>query len=132
MRIFVLILSLMFALPARADDSSAIQNIIRSQQEAISRDDGDTAYSFAAPVIQDMFPDARIFMQMVHQGYAPLYRPRRFEFGEMRNDDGRLTQTVNIVDGEGVAWTALYTLQQQPDGSFRISGCSLIRTGQTA
>ena len=135
MRAFVLlaVLLLGFAAPARAaDDVVAAQGIIRSQVEAIERDDAATAYSYAAPAIQNMFPQADIFLGMVQRTYTPIYRHKSFEFGEGRAADGKIAQAVHIVDAEGVPWEGLYTLEQQPDGSIKISGCVLLKTGEPA
>ena len=132
MRAFVLLLAFLIGLasPARAaDDVAAAQKVIRSQVEAFGRDDAATAYSYAAPAIQEIFPQD-VFMTMVRGSYAPVYRHRRFEFGEARVSDGRIAQRVRIVDAEGVPWEALYTLELQPDGSVRISGCTLLKAGQ--
>ena len=119
------------ALPARAaDDVAAAQSVIRSQVEAFSRDDAATAYSFAAPAIHDMFPRADLFLFMVQHSYAPVYRHKSFEFGEARVSDGKIAQRVHIVDANGEAWEALYTLEQQPDGSVKIIGCILLKAGQ--
>lgn len=112
------------------DEIATAQTIIRSQEQALARDDAATAYAFAAPGIQEKFPSAEIFLEMVRQGYAPVYRHKSFEFGEARRVDGKIAQVVDIVDGEGVPWKALYMLEQQDDGSFKISGCTLIKTGQ--
>ena len=122
--------SLTLAAPARAADVSAAQNVIRLQEQAFARGDAATAYAQAAPAIQEIFPHADIFMQMVEQGYAPVYRHQSFEFGEAKVADGRVAQRVHIVDEKGEAWEALYTLEQQPDGSLKITGCSLLKTGQ--
>ena len=62
--------------------------------------------------------------------YAPVYRHKSFEFGEARAADGKIAQQVHIVDADGVPWEALYTLEEQGDGSLKISGCALIKTGQ--
>jgi hypothetical protein len=113
-----------------ADDVAAAQTIIRAQVEALGRDDAATAYSFAAPAIQDMFPQADIFMNMVRQSYAPVYRHKSFEFGEARVSDGQIAQRVHIIDAEGVPWEALYTLELEPDGSVKIIGCVLLKAGQ--
>lgn len=115
-----------------ADDVATAQAAIRSQVEAIGRDDAATAYSYAAPSIQTMFQQADIFMAMVRHGYAPIYRHKSFEFGEGRALDGKIAQQVHIVDADGVPWEALYTLEQQPDGSVKISGCVLVKSGQAA
>ena len=132
MRTFVLLAAFLtaLALPARAaDDVAAAQGVISSQVEAFSRDDAATAYSYAAPAIHDIFPRADIFLFMVQQSYAPVYRHRSFEFGEGRVSDGQIAQRVHIIDTNGEAWEALYTLEQQPDGSLKITGCSLLKAG---
>ncbi|MGJ4955193.1 DUF4864 domain-containing protein [Bradyrhizobium sp. HKCCYLRH2015] len=126
----VLLLSLL-AHPAAAADASAAQSVIRAQEQALARDDGATAYAQAAPEIQALFPSVEIFMSMVKSGYPPVYRHRSFEFGAAEVEDGSVAQRVHIVDAEGEAWEALYTLQTQPDGSLRITGCSLLKTGQS-
>jgi hypothetical protein len=133
MRALVLLTAFLLSLasPARAaDDVAAAQTVIRSQVEALGRDDAATAYSFAAPAIRDMFPQADIFMDMVRRSYAPVYRHKSFEFGEARVSGGRIAQRVRIIDAEGVPWEALYTLEEQPDGSVKIIGCVLLKAGQ--
>jgi hypothetical protein len=69
-------------------------------------------------------------MQMVRQAYAPVYHHKSFEFGEARAAGGHIAQRVHIVDDNGEAWEAMYTLEQQPDGSLKITGCSLLKAGQ--
>ena len=133
MRALFLLAALLISLaaPARAaDDVAAAQGVIRSQVEAFSRDDAAAAYSHAAPVIQEIFPQADIFMSMVRNSYAPVYRHKSFDFGEARVADGTIVQRVHIVDAEGIAWEALYTLELQPDGSVKITGCVLLKAGQ--
>ena len=133
MRAFVLLAALVIglALPARAaDDVAAAQSVIRSQEQAFGRDDAAAAYSYAAPAIRDIFPQADIFMSMVRNSYAPVYRHKSFEFGEARMSDGTIAQRVNIIDANGEAWEALYTLEAQSDGSLKIIGCVLLRASQ--
>jgi uncharacterized protein DUF4864 len=134
MRTVVLLAALLisFALPAGATDVTAAQKVIRAQEQAFARNDAAAAYSYAAPAIQEIFPDAEIFMQMVQQSYTPVYRHQSFEFGEAKVSDGYVAQRVQIVDENGEAWEALYTLEEQPDGSLRITGCSLLKAGQAA
>ena len=133
MRVFILLAALLFALAApacAADDVAAAQGVIRSQVEAFSHDDAAAAYSYAAPSIREMFPRADIFMFMVQHSYAPVYRHRSFEFGEAQVSGGRIAQRAHIVDENGEAWEALYTLEQQGDGSLKIIGCVLLKAGQ--
>ena len=130
----ILLLTLLLGLssPARADDVAAAQKVIRSQEQAFPRDAAAPAWPHAGPPTQELFPRPEIFMQMVQQGYAPVYRHRSFEFGEAKAAGGEIAQRVHIVDDNGEAWEALYTLERQPDGSYRITGCSLLKAGQAA
>lgn len=133
MRALVLLAALMIVLAspaAVADDVAAAQSVIRSQVEALGRDDAAAAYFYAAPAIHDLFPQADIFLDMVRRSYAPVYRHKSFEFGEARVFDGKIAQRVHIVDADGIPWEALYTLELESDGSVKISGCVLLRPGQ--
>jgi hypothetical protein len=133
MRVLILLAALLIGLGApacAADDVAAAQSVIRSQEQAFGRDDSAAAYSHAAPAIQGVFPDAESFMAMVRNSYAPVYRHKSFKFGEARTTDGKIAQRVHIVDADGVPWQALYTLERQPDGSVKISGCVLLKAGQ--
>ena len=133
MRAIVLFAALLFALasPAAADDTTtAAQDVIRAQEQAFSRDDAAAAYSHAAPAIRQLFPRADIFMSMVQQSYAPVYRHRSFEFGAAKSEGDWIAQRVHIVDANGEPWEALYTLERQADGSLKITGCSLLKAGQ--
>ena len=134
MRLFALLFAFLVALapPAVAgDDVATAQTIIRSQVEAFGRDDAAAAYSYASPGIHEMFPQADAFLGMVQHSYAPVYRHKSFEFGEARAEGGSIAQRVHIIDANGEAWEALYTLEVQADGSLKITGCSLLKAGQS-
>jgi len=132
MRIAALLVAIgiIFSSAALADDVTAAQSVIRAQEQAFARDDAARAYSHAAPAIREIFPAPDIFMSMVQNGYAPVYRHRSFDFGESRSEGNLIFQRVHIVDADGEAWEALYTLEQQADGSYKITGCSLLKAGQ--
>ena len=135
MRLAVALFALLVALAPLAaadDDVAAAQGVIRAQEQAFSQDDAAAAYSYASPTIKEFFPGADIFMSMVEHNYAPVYRHKSFEFGEGRALDGKIAQTVRIIDADGNPWDALYTLEQQPDGSWKITGCVLKAVGQAA
>jgi hypothetical protein len=135
MRAAILLIALLIGFASSAcaeDDVAAAQGVIRSQESALGRDDAAAAYSYAGPGIQGVFPDAETFMAMVRKSYAPVYRHRSFEFGEARVADGTIAQQVHIVDADGEAWEALYTLEQQPDGSLKITGCVLVKAAGRA
>ena len=133
MRIILLLVTILLGslAPSAADDVTTAQGVIRAQEQAFGRDDAAAAYSYAAPAIQQIFPQADIFMSMVQNQYAPVYRHRSFEFGAAQSAGDRIAQRVQIVDANGEAWEALYTLERQADGSLKITGCSLLKAGQS-
>jgi len=119
--------------PANATDEaekSAIKSFIDSQLKAFLADDGALAYSFAAPMIKDIFPDPEAFMSMVKRGYQPVYRPKDYSFLELKETQMGLTQTVQITDSMGELWNAVYRMEKQPDGSWKISGVWLFKLPQ--
>jgi Domain of unknown function (DUF4864) len=128
----LLVLFVAFGLSAPAAafsdaDRAAIQSTIERQLQAFLADDGTTAYSFAAPNITAMYPTVNAFMAMVRQGYQPVYRPKSYSFGELTEKPGDLEQSVDIIDADGVGWTAVYSLAQQTDGTWKITGCYLVK-----
>jgi hypothetical protein len=137
-RVFVALAMLaIFGLAAaRADvadtDRTAIRGIISSQIEAFQRDDGAAAYGYASPTIQGLFPSVDQFMAMVRSGYQPVYRPKSVTFGPATETPRGPEQRVFITGPDGRNWVALYSLQKQPDGSWRINGCTLVEdTGES-
>ena len=130
LRFFALLgVMLSLALPAAAQvspsDQTAIREVIEGQIEAFRRDDGAAAFGYASPGIQNMFGTSETFMDVVRQGYRPVYRPRVFEFREIVTLHGMLTQKVHVIGPDGRPVTAFYPMTQQPDGSWRIEGCYL-------
>src|SRR5689334_7039982 len=124
MRRLVLIMLLALAAPpARAEpDDAAIRGVIADQIAAFGRDDAEAAFGFAAPAIQAKFITPEIFLDMVRTGYAPVYRPREERFGALEQIDGRWVQRVLVVGPDGQPVTALYIMEQQSAGSWRIDG----------
>jgi len=125
-----------FALPPAAGagdaavnsaDAAAIRAVIANQLDAFLKDDGTAAFAYASPTIQKIFGDPDTFMEMVRTGYQPVYRARGVEFRDLGTVDGRLIQQVYMVGPDGVPVLALYEMQRQPDGSWRINGCAIAK-----
>ena len=109
-------------------DSTQFQTIIAGQLEAFKADKGSEAYDFAAPIVKQIFPNVESFMAMVQRGYPMVYRNQGYEFGALGQDAlGRPTQQVKITGLDGEHYIAAYTMQQQPDGSWKIAGCTLMK-----
>jgi hypothetical protein len=114
-----------FAQDLSTADRSAIRDVIQSQVDAFRRDDGEAAFGYASPSIRGMFGSSATFMDMVRQGYPPVYRPQTFDFAEIVTLDGQVTQKVHVIGPDGRPVTAFYPMTQLPDGTWRINGCYL-------
>jgi hypothetical protein len=113
---------------ALADDAgvAAAQSTIEAQIKAFAAGDNAAAYSYAAPGIKQIFPTLDRFMQMVESGYQPVERPQSYSFGKAEWIGGnKIAQQVMLVGPDGKDYEALYTLELQPDGVWRITGVSL-------
>jgi hypothetical protein len=122
-----------FMLPAHAQeaaDKTAIIDMITGQLEAFKRDDSAAAFTFAAPLIKNQFENDVAFLEMVKRGYQPVYRSKSYEFTELKETNLGLTQTVRITDSMGDIWNALYRVEKQADGSWKISGVWLFKLPQ--
>jgi len=127
-RVFLLIATLLAPSAALAGDAEirAAQGTIDSQLKALQAGDGALAYSYAAPTIQRIFPTVDIFMRMVESGYQPVRNPRNYAFGKSEEmGGGKIAQQVLLTGPDGKEYEALYTLELQPDGVWRITGVSL-------
>lgn len=134
MRLPVLFSLVLFLLPGAVTaqqgpseaDRQAVIAVIQSQLDAFRADDAATAYGFASPTIQRIFPSPDMFMGMVRTGYLPIYRHQRADFLAFGPVGGELAQRVLLIGPDGVPVVALYFMQRQPDGSWRINGVTLL------
>ena len=113
--------------PVAPADAAAIQQVIQGQMNAFKVDDWNAAFAYAAPSIQAKFTSPQVFSQMVTQAYQPVYRPRGVEFREVKASEFGPTQEVFVVGPDGLSYLAYYTMEKQADGTWRISGCYLVR-----
>lgn len=133
--IVLLLAGLVLAAPALAGDETrsalpdadraAIRSVIEGQLGAFRRDDDAAAFGYASPGIQSQFGDAATFGAMVRRGYQPVYHPRNVHFGQLIEIDGRTVQKVQVVGPDGAAALALYFMEREADGTWRIDGCVL-------
>ena len=130
--IFSILLFASLAFTVRAADLGAaeaksVRAVIQSQLTAFAADDAARAFSFATPQLREAFGSADNFMRMVRSSYPVVYRPATVAFLKPQLDQGTVAQAVHFTDGSGVLWLALYTLERQPDKSWRISGCQIVQ-----
>jgi hypothetical protein len=127
----VLLSGLALAPSVRADDvgsadRSAIQSLITGQIQAFRADDSQGAWAYASPTIQGLFQTPDNFMAMVRNGYQPVYRPRSVTFGELMATPSGPVQKVYLTGPDGKGYVAVYDMQRQADGTWKINGCQIV------
>jgi len=108
-----------------AAEWKAIQRVISAQRTALIAGDAGKAFGYASPGIQSQFGDAATFMAMVHHGYEALLTARYVEFLEGAVIDGTIIQPLRLIDADNTVRVALYTMEKQKNGRWRISGCRI-------
>ncbi len=106
-------------------DTSATRGVIEDQIKAFQSGDGERAYGHAAPNIKNVFGSVERFLSMVQTGYPSLYNPQAYNFGRNALISGQVHQELIVTDGDGKQWQAVYSLERQPDGSWKITGVKM-------
>ena len=130
---------LVVALPARAAESPKVRPDaslrttewtsnradIGAQRKALIAGDGSKAFSYASPGIRDQFGNPEVFLAMVRTTYAALLTARYTEYLEGAVIDGVVIQPLRLIAPDNTVQVALYTMQKQRDGRWKIAGCVL-------
>jgi len=109
----------------RASDWKAMQAVITAQRAAFLAGDGDRAFGYATPAIRAQFGDPATFLEIVRSGYAPLLTARYVEFLQSAVIDGAIVMPLRLIDADNTVRVALYIMEGQPGGSWRIAGCRI-------
>jgi hypothetical protein len=124
----IILVALAFSGPARAASvQDDIKTVIESQLNAFAVDDGAQAFTFAAPIVKQLFKTPEQFMAMVKLGYQPVYRNSSRLFGDLFQDGlGRPAMRVVLTGADGKRYEALYAMEQQQDGTWKIAACVIL------
>jgi hypothetical protein len=113
-------------------DWRAIQAVIAKQMDAFRLDDGDVAFALTSPGVRQVFETADDFMEMVRTEYRAVYRPRAYRFLKPSILGGEPVQPVEVTALDGAISIAVFSMERQPNRSWRISGCHLLDSKQFA
>lgn len=131
----IAIFTLLLAVPAAAQQDDVrtpdglgkqFREVIEAQLTAFARDDARDAFSYAAPPTQAIFGSPERFMSMVRESYPAIYRPQAVAFSRrIRTPGGGHAQPVRLIGPDGLGVVAMYRMEEQPDGSWRIAGVQI-------
>lgn len=127
MRIFSVVAALVLTvLPVKAQQDE-IKSVITGQIQSFLQDDFETAFTYAAPNIKQIFGTPERFGQMVTNGYPMVHRPSEVTFQDLVENDGAFTQDVLLRDVQGLYYVARYTMVMVGD-TWQISGVQVLKS----
>lgn len=108
-----------------AADWKAIKRVIGEQREALVAGNATKAFAHAAPGIRAQFRTADNFLAMVREAYVALIAARYTEFLEGAVIEGVVIQPLRLIAPDNTVQVALYTMEKQKQGGWKIAGCVL-------
>ena len=102
---------------------SAIKEVIGGQLLALKAGDGSKAMTYSVPGIRRQFRSPEGFMRMVRDGYGALLTARTSTFLKGAVVDGIKVQPLQLVLPDNSVVVALYRMEKQKDGAWRIAAC---------
>lgn len=118
---------MLYAAIARAaepDGAQSARDVIQLQLDAFQEESVESAYRFAAPNIQRLFPTPEVFGRMVRNGYPMVWDPSDTAFLEAFPRGDMIVQRLRLVDQAGVPYIAEYAMLLV-DGEWRIAGVEI-------
>ncbi len=111
--------------PPDGDDWQAMRQAIELQTRALKDGDAARALNYATPGIRRQYRTPEHFLRMVRAGYAPLLTASYTVFLDGAVIDGVTVQPLRLVMPDNTVLVALYQMERQRDGQWRIAGCVL-------
>ena len=102
-----------------------IRRVVADQRAALVAGEAERAFAHASPGIRRQFGDPVRFLAMVRSSYADLIDATDTAFVDGAVIDGHVIQPLRLTLPGGTVRVALYTMEKQPDGRWRISGCAI-------
>ncbi len=113
------------AAPVPDEEAQKVREVIVAQVAALAEDDAERAFETATPSVRAAIGSSWRFLAMVRGAYPMVYRPNSMSFHKPEKEGASVLQLVEIKDSESKSWLAVFQLEQQPDQSWRISGCAV-------
>lgn len=118
------------AATASATSPQVLQEVVRRQLDALSKQDAGQAFALADPDLRTQFGNAEAFLATVRDQYPMLMHPASLLFLKPETDGTIAMQKVRLIDEEGSSWSLTYLLDRQQDNQWRIAGCVVTPEGK--
>lgn len=117
-----------FAQDAGMSAAREVTSVVRSQIDAFSEDDAEKAFSLATEATQLLAGTPNAFLQVVKRQFAPIYRHRDAVFSDPEIIGSHALQIVQLTDHDNFIWIAIYQVERETDGAWKVDGCQLFET----
>jgi hypothetical protein len=109
-------------------DAVAIHAVVQTQLDAFADDDAVAAFELATADTQTKVGSADNFLHMVKKHYNPIYRHQTVIFSHPEVIEGETIQLVRLTDRDSHVWLAIFRMQREMDGTWKIDNCHLLET----
>lgn len=113
-------------------DADAIRSVIRTQMAAFRAGDAERAWALSSAGIRQAFQTADRLLRVVREKYGPLATPKQVFFGEISITPDGLGQVMEVIGQDGRTHHALYIVEQDDGGVWKVNGCLLIARREAA
>ena len=113
------------AMPLQAQDRGAIEDTIRAQMTAFLERDVAGAFTYASPMIRQLFQTPENFGMMVQQGYPMVWDNRDLRFLGIRPERGGYVQSIMVRGPRGDIHVLDYLMIETETG-WQINGVSIV------
>ena len=114
------------------EDAEAIRSVIRTQMAAFRAGNAERAWALSSAGIRQAFQSADRLLKVVREKYGPLASPKQVFFGEISITPDGLGQVMQVIGQDGRTHHALYMVEQDEDGVWKVNGCLLIAPREAA
>jgi hypothetical protein len=115
-----------FGALAQSARNVEIEQTIKGHLQAFVERDVDIAFSYAAPLIQQIFETPANFGKMVQRGYPMVWDPDQTRMLDLIEISGEFWQKVMITDKDGKIHLLAYRMSITPRG-WKISGVQIFK-----
>ena len=99
-----------------------IQLVIINQLKAFELNDFKTGYNYASENIKRLFPSYILFKEMIISSYPMIYKPKSYEFVQLRTHAGYFFQRVLFVDENNKIYYFDYQMIKTSNNFWLING----------
>ena len=113
---------------AQPSVAHAVTQVVQSQLNAFAQDDAETAFKLSTASTRQLIGTPNELLSVIKHKFAPIYRHSKAIFAKPEIINRSALQIVHLTDADNLVWIAIYQVEQEADGIWRVDGCQLFET----